>query len=208
MADTNKVADWLSDKASAVGKFIDDTGKGIKKDFTQMGKDLSGLAGSNSDNRLKGKVPPGAEIKKRTRKTVLKSKWSTAQERRVKLELPPGLGRFYQEQDVENHKLLEPLAQSNGVIFPYTPQIITNNTANYSAQSPAHSNYPYQIYSNSQVSTINLFTQFTAQNANEARYVLACITFFRLMTKVFVGSRQQLLAALHTGLGSINRSGL
>ena len=65
------------------------------------------------------------------------------------------------------------------------PQIIVNNSANYSAQSPAHTNYPYQVYQNSTIGTINLFGQFSAQTQEEAKYVRAVILFMRLVTKSF-----------------------
>ena len=134
-------------------------------------------------NLLK-KVPAGAEVRARTRGKVTANLYNDTHERRVKLSLPGGLKRFYQNAD-ESAGLLKPLIESRGIIFPYTPQIIMNNTAVYNSRSPVHTNYPFQIYQHSQVSTINLLVQFTAQNAAEARYVLACITFLRLVTKSF-----------------------
>lgn len=109
---------------------------------------------------------------------------TSSMERRVKLSLPHGLKRFYQSPD-ENTQLLKPLHGSSGIVFPYTPQIIITNSASYASRSPTQTNYPYQIYQNSQVSAINLLVQFTAQNEEEARYVLACIIFLRLVTKSF-----------------------
>ena len=111
---------------------------------------------------------------------------------RVRLSLPPGgPGRdlFYGQATDTESKLLKPLKEfgrfKGGVVFPFVPQVIINNTANYNPQSPAHSNYPYQVYSNSQIGTINLFGQFSSQTEAEARYVLAVIIFMRLATKSF-----------------------
>jgi len=105
---------------------------------------------------------------------------------RVRLSLPPKSKHlFYGSADEYHLKLLAPLNDVNGVVFPFVPQIIVNNSANYSSQSPAHSNYPYQVYQNSNIGTINLFGQFSAQTKAEAEYVLAVIIFMRLATKSF-----------------------
>ncbi|SVC68816.1 uncharacterized protein METZ01_LOCUS321670 [marine metagenome] len=111
---------------------------------------------------------------------------------RVRLSLPPGSpGKdlFYGQATPDESKLLEPLKENGrfvgGVVFPFVPQVIINNTASYSPQSPAHTNYPYQVYQSSQIGTINLFGQFSSQTPAEARYVLAIIVFMRLATKSF-----------------------
>ena len=106
--------------------------------------------------------------------------------KRVKLSLPPKTKNLFYDGATEYDRwLLEPLKKVNGVIFPFVPQIIVNNSANYSAQSPAHTNYPYQVYQNSTIGTINLFGQFSAQTQEEAKYVRAVILFMRLVTKSF-----------------------
>jgi len=102
---------------------------------------------------------------------------------RVRLSLPPGAKNMFYNN--KKNWLLEPLRASNGVVFPFVPQIVINNTASYSSMSPAHTNYAYQVYQNSSVGTINVFGQFTAQTVAEAEYVLAVITFMRLVTKSF-----------------------
>lgn len=153
---------------------------------SNIGQQIQSFFQNFRQSSLFAQVPQGAEVPKATRGRISANPVHDSHERRVKLSLPGGLKRFYQNDD-ENDFLLDPLIQSRGIIFPYTPQIIMNNTANYSQRAPVHTNYPYQIYQNSQVSTINLLVQFTAQNATEARYVLACIMFLRLVTKSFRG---------------------
>jgi len=83
-----------------------------------------------------------------------------------------------------------PLAATNGVVFPYTPQVTVVHQANYSPQRFTHSNYPHYAYENSEVQAIQITGEFTAQNALEAKYVLACIYFFRAATKMFFGNSQ------------------
>lgn len=86
---------------------------------------------------------------------------------------------------------LEPLQQTGGkVVFPYTPEISINHTANYTPLSPTHSNYEYLFYQNSAVSEISLVAQFTARNNEDADYVLAVQHFFRSATKMFYGKDQ------------------
>ena len=98
------------------------------------------------------------------------SKGQTDFKKRVKLSLPPKTKNLFYDGATEYDRwLLEPLKKVNGVIFPFVPQIIVNNSANYSAQSPAHTNYPYQVYQNSTIGTINLFGQFSAQTQEEAK---------------------------------------
>jgi len=83
--------------------------------------------------------------------------------------------------------LLNPLIESGGVIFPYTPNITVAYQANYTPQRFTHSNYAHYSYDNSEVQTIQIQAEFTAQNKEEADYVLACIYFFRATSKMFFG---------------------
>lgn len=83
--------------------------------------------------------------------------------------------------------LLDVLRNTGGVVLPYTPSISTTYQALYTAQRFTHSNYVHQSYDNSEVQTIQINADFTAQNQAEADYVLACIYFFRAATKMFFG---------------------
>jgi len=106
---------------------------------------------------------------------------------RVKLSLAPSADYLYNSS---NPGILAPLASqggTGGVIFPYTPSIDTSYRANYSAYDLTHSNYRGYFYQNSYVDQVNLRAQFTAQNTQEANYLLAVIHFFRSVTKMFYG---------------------
>lgn len=74
-----------------------------------------------------------------------------------------------------------------GVIFPYTPQVQVQHTANYAPQKLTHNNYTQYFYENSEVSPITISGDFTVQNVNEGQYLLATIYFFRSITKMFFG---------------------
>jgi hypothetical protein len=103
---------------------------------------------------------------------------------RVKLRLAGLADYLYKSADPG---ILSPLRDSDGVVFPYTPRINTNYTANYSTYDLTHSNYRGYFYQNSYVNEITLDAEFTAQDTFEANYLLAVIHFFRSVTKMFYG---------------------
>jgi hypothetical protein len=110
---------------------------------------------------------------------------------RVRLSLADNSNYLYNvASSAEN--ILDPLKSSNGVIFPYTPQIATNYKANYSNYDLTHSNYRGYFYQNSYTDNITITATFTAQNTEEANYLLAVIHFFRSVTKMFYGQSQNL----------------
>lgn len=80
--------------------------------------------------------------------------------------------------------------RTNGVIFPYTPNITISHSARYSEQALTHSNYKQYFYDGSEVSNININAEFTVQNIDDGRYLLAVIYFFRTVTKMFFGNDQ------------------
>ena len=86
-----------------------------------------------------------------------------------------------------NTGVTAPLANTNGVVFPYTPQITVTHQANYSPQKFTHSNYAMFSYENSEVQAIQINADFTVQTQDEAKYLLACIYFFRAATKMYFG---------------------
>jgi len=101
---------------------------------------------------------------------------------RVKIKLP-------QSSDLisDNDGFMSLLSDTNGVIFPYTPQVTVNYVANYTEQQLTHSNYPAYFYNNSAVQNIQITGDFTVQNVTEGQYLLAAIYFFRTCTKMFFG---------------------
>ena len=106
---------------------------------------------------------------------------------RVRLSLAPGTNYLYND---DSNYLLEPLRLTDGILFPYTPSINVTYAANYSPASPAHSNYKFFQYENSYVDNISIGCDFTAQDSDEATYVLAVIHFLRSVTKMFYGQDQ------------------
>jgi hypothetical protein len=111
------------------------------------------------------------------------------QDWRLRLSLAPQSNYLY---NVPDAGILDPLKPSNGVIFPYTPQISTSYKANYSPTDLTHSNYRGYFYQNSYTDSVTVTATFTAQNTREANYLLAVIHFFRSVTKMFYGQSQNL----------------
>ena len=130
---------------------------------------------------------------------------------RVRLSLAPGAQYLY-NVDTES-SVLAPLRANggtDGVIFPYTPNISLNYAAKYDAYDLIHSNYRGYFYKNSAIDNISVKGTFTAQNTREAAYLLAVIHFFRTVTKMFYGQDAQAgtpppLVYL-SGLGQIGRA--
>lgn len=103
---------------------------------------------------------------------------------RVRLRLAPQSKYLY---NAPNPGILQPLQVTDGVIFPYTPTITSNYRANYSQYDLTHSNYRGYFYQNSYAEPLQISCMFTAQSTAEANYLLAVITFFKSVTKMFYG---------------------
>jgi hypothetical protein len=99
----------------------------------------------------------------------------------------PTADLFYNRAD---SVILRPLAETSGVIFPYTPTLTVTHNARYGSTSLTHSNYSSYSYEGSEVAAINIAGEFTVQNIKEGLYLMAVIHFFRTVTKMFFGADQ------------------
>ena len=106
---------------------------------------------------------------------------------RVRLALAPCSNYLY---NATPPGILGPLKATQGVIFPYTPDIQVTYTGNYEPLSLTHSNYKIFQYQSSSVDQVTIACAFTAQDTTEALYMLAAIHFFRSATKMFYGQDQ------------------
>ena len=104
---------------------------------------------------------------------------------RVRLSLAPGANYLYKSTSPPG--ILLPLRETDGVIFPYTPNIQVTYAAHYDPAELTHSNYKIFQYKNSSVDSIQITCEFTAQDTAEANYLLAVIHFFKSVTKMFYG---------------------
>ena len=76
------------------------------------------------------------------------------------------------------------LTKNSGIVFPYTPDIKIENSANYSAVNVTHSNYTQYFYKNSSAGEIVITGKFTVQNETEAGIFLATVHLLRALTKM------------------------
>ena len=112
---------------------------------------------------------------------------SGTQDWRVRVSVAPGSKVLY---DAPSPGILACLKETNGVIFPYTPNLTVNHIARYSTQTLTHTNYNNYFYEGSEVRDISITADFTAQSASDAKYLLAAIYFFRAATKMFFGESE------------------
>lgn len=110
---------------------------------------------------------------------------------RVRLRLAPNATYLYKSPGLNSAGIMEPLRQTDGVVFPYTPQIDIQYSAEYTPYDLVHTNYRGYFYKGSRVGEVVLNADFTAQDSNEADYLLAVIHFFRSCTKMFYGQDKQ-----------------
>lgn len=79
----------------------------------------------------------------------------------------------------------------NGIIFPFTPVITQEWTANYSTINPTHSNYPLHFYKNSSVGPISVSGKFAVQNKMDALTWLQTVHSLRALTKMRFGGDEK-----------------
>jgi hypothetical protein len=108
---------------------------------------------------------------------------------RVKLQLAPNASYLYKARPTPG--ILQPLSDTDGVVFPYTPKIDLSYRAMYDTASLTHANYNSYFYKGSMLDPVNVTATFTAQDTAEANYLLAVIHFFRSVTKMFYGQDRE-----------------
>jgi hypothetical protein len=116
-----------------------------------------------------------------------KAKWSVRGEQtdwRVKLTIP-------QDSDFRTEflssKVMSPLLENGGVVFPLTPSVLIQHTASYNPLAVTHSNYPFYAYGHSETSSLTIVGEFPVQNSEDALAWIATLHFFRTVTKMFFG---------------------
>ena len=108
-----------------------------------------------------------------------------AKDWRVRLHLAPQADYLYK---AVKPGILKPLLDTDGIIFPYTPEIAVQYNANYENYDLVHSNYRGYFYKGSLVQNLIITATFTAQDREEANYMLAVMHFLRTATKMFYGN--------------------
>ena len=84
--------------------------------------------------------------------------------------------------------LLQPLIATNGVMFPYSPQITFEQSVDYTQTEMIQTNLTYEVYSKTPSVNITIAGKFTIQNQTEGKYAMAVIHFFRVASKMYFGT--------------------
>lgn len=108
--------------------------------------------------------------------------WAQESERtdwRVRLSIPP---------TYESSTLLNPLLETKGFVFPYTPSIQIQHTAAYNPIKPVHNNFSFHGYQNSTVDNITISGDFFIETALEGHYWIAAVHYLRSVTKMAYGA--------------------
>lgn len=79
------------------------------------------------------------------------------------------------------------LYRTNGVVFPYTPSIMYSIESNWNTYELTHTNVQAKTFNQTDISDITISGLFTATTPLEAQYKLACLHFFRTVTKMYYG---------------------
>jgi len=93
---------------------------------------------------------------------------------------------------INKSDILYPLYREGGIVFPYTPTMISqSSSANYDQYAPTHSNFQYNRYTNSTMGSIEMTFKLTSLTQEEFRYTAACIHFLKAVTKMHYGNKEE-----------------
>lgn len=87
----------------------------------------------------------------------------------------------------ESEYLMQPIRESGGMVWQYTPTIYLSATAEYDQKLMQGMNYPINTFISGRPPDLPVQADFTANNEYEARYLLAIMTFLRVATKAYFG---------------------
>ena len=184
------IAGSVSNIAATVGNGIGAitggvaTAGGLGSGLLSIARNISAAAGqiNNLLSLFRGKnIPSGADLFQQTGAQV-KVTPVAANDWRVRLNCDFntlfGSGTFSR------------LVNTNGLVWPYLPNITVSTKANYTQVDPTHNNFPFQAYKNSQVEDIQISGEFSCETENDAAYWIAATMFLRTATKMFYGQGQ------------------
>lgn len=80
------------------------------------------------------------------------------------------------------------LRQTNGILFPYTPNISVSHQVEYSQYDLVHTNYQQNAYSKTRNPTIQVTGTFASQTPQEAQYTVGVMHFLRVASKMNFGA--------------------
>lgn len=125
---------------------------------------------------------------------------SSAGDLRARLSAQPNaITQVYGPEDKDNN-ILNPIRGTNGMLFPFTPTITYAQQVDYRSLEMVHSNQDFYYYARTPSLKLTINGDFTVQNLHEGKYVLACIHFLRVVSKMFFGTGKTPVAIANRGL--------
>ena len=88
--------------------------------------------------------------------------------------------------------LLNPLRETGGMIWPYTPSISYSHPIDYQPIQTVHTNQDFLVYARTPAVNLTVDGVFTVQNQKEGQYAMAAIHFLRTMAKMHFGETDPL----------------
>lgn len=88
--------------------------------------------------------------------------------------------------------VMAPLRATNGLIFPYTPNIRWGNSNDYQSLGLVHTNSDFSYFIRQEQVKIDISGDFTASNEREAKYLLGAIHFLSSNSKMRFGASDPL----------------
>jgi hypothetical protein len=78
-----------------------------------------------------------------------------------------------------------------GIIFPFTPAIMSATQIEYSKYDLAHTNYQPHAFGKSQAQTLSVTGEFFQQTQADAKYLLGVMHFLKVVTKMNFGETDE-----------------
>lgn len=113
---------------------------------------------------------------------------SAVESRRARLRPKPKA----MEQILGFEKILKPLWQTYGMVWPYQPTLNYTQPVDYQQVPLVHTNQDFYAFTRSPTPELIVEGEFTVQNQTEGTYALACIHFLRTVTKMYFGQGDNL----------------
>ena len=99
---------------------------------------------------------------------------------RVRLSLPTW-------PSFQTSVVLDPLKQTGGLVFPYTPTIAIQSSATYTQLKTTHTNFQFQAFQHSDPGAITITAPMNVEDASQGLYWIAAMHYLRSLTKMFNG---------------------
>ena len=124
---------------------------------------------------------------------------TVAPDQRVRLSpLPSAESQVYGQLTSDN--ILFPLYATNGLMFPYSPQVTFTQDVNYQDVELVHTNADYEAYRRTPSVSLTINGKFVIQTKSEGLYCLACLHFLRVVSKMYFGDNYDGAANPYIGL--------